>query len=162
MQVSRSGYYAWRKRGKSSRQRENERLIPFVRTAHKKSKETYGARRIAIEVKALGISCGRFKAGTLMKLAGVAAKQKKKFKATTDSKHNLPIAPNLLNRQFEVKEPDRVSKKKGNYCAAGQGREVPRVEERDGVRNELPRSNLRGIKTLTPKSETRQAAGYLP
>jgi len=108
MQVSRSGYYAWRKRGKSSRQRENERLIPFVRTAHKKSKETYGARRIAIEVKALGISCGRFKAGTLMKLAGVAAKQKKKFKATTDSKHNLPIAPNLLNRQFKVEEPDRV------------------------------------------------------
>ncbi|MCG2748889.1 MAG: hypothetical protein L6365_15315 [Desulfobulbaceae bacterium] len=43
-----------------------------------------------------------------MKLAGVAAKQKKKFKATTDSKHNLPVAPNLLNRQFEVKEPDTV------------------------------------------------------
>jgi putative transposase len=41
-----------------------------------------------------------------MKLAGVAAKQKRKFKATTDSKHNLPVAPNLLNRQFEVKEPD--------------------------------------------------------
>ena len=43
-----------------------------------------------------------------MKLAGVAAKQKKKFKATTDSKHNLPIAANLLNRQFEVQEPDKV------------------------------------------------------
>jgi len=43
-----------------------------------------------------------------MKLAGVAAKQKKKFKVTTDSKHNLPVAPNLLNRQFEVNEPDKV------------------------------------------------------
>lgn len=43
-----------------------------------------------------------------MKLAGVAAKQKRKFKATADSKHNLPVAPNLLNRQFEVKEPDHV------------------------------------------------------
>ena len=43
-----------------------------------------------------------------MKLAGVAAKQKRKFKATTDSKHNLPVAPNLLNRHFEVKEPDHV------------------------------------------------------
>ena len=43
-----------------------------------------------------------------MKLADVAAKQKKKFKATTNSKHNLPVAPNLLNRQFEVNEPDRV------------------------------------------------------
>lgn len=108
MQVSRSGYYAWCERDKSARQRENEGLISVVRAAHKKSKGTYGARRIAIEVEAQGGPCGRFKAGTLMKLAGVAAKQKKKFKATTDSKHNLPIAPNLLNRQFEVKEPDRV------------------------------------------------------
>lgn len=108
MQVSRSGYYAWRKRGKSSRQRENERLIPIVRAAHKKSKGTYGARRIAEEIKAHGSACGRVKAGTLMKLASVAAKQKKKFKVTTDSKHTLPVAPNLLNRQFEVQEPDRV------------------------------------------------------
>jgi len=108
MQVSRSGYYAWRNRGKSARQRENERLIPIVRVAHKQSKGTYGARRIAKEIKAHGSSCGRFKAGTLMKMAGVAAKQKKKFKATTDSKHNLPVAPNLLNRQFEVEKPDKV------------------------------------------------------
>lgn len=108
MQVSRSGYYSWRKRGKSKRQREHERLIPIVRAAHKKSKETYGARRISKEIEAHGSACGRTKAGTLMKLAGVAAKQKKKFKVTTDSKHNLPVAPNLLNRQFEVQEPDRV------------------------------------------------------
>lgn len=108
MQVSRSGYYAWGKRGKSSRQKENERLIPLVREADKKSKGTYGARRIAEEIKAKGISCGRTRAGTLMGLAGVAAKQKKKFKATTNSKHKLPVVPNLLNRQFEVKEPDRV------------------------------------------------------
>jgi transposase InsO family protein len=108
MQISRSGYYAWRKRGKSSRQKENERLIPIVRAAHKKSKGTYGARRIAEEIEACGSACGRTKAGTLMKLAGVAAKQKKKFKVTTDSRHNLPVAPNLLNRQFAVKDPDRV------------------------------------------------------
>ncbi len=83
--------------------------FPIVRAAHKESKGTYGARRMAIEVEAHGgSSCGRFKAATLMKLAGVAAKQKKKFKATTDSKHNLPVAPNLLNRQFEVEAPDHV------------------------------------------------------
>ncbi|MDD2468899.1 MAG: IS3 family transposase [Desulfobulbus sp.] len=50
--------------------------------------------------------CGRVKAKTLMKLARVSAKQK--FKVTTDSKHNLPVAPNLLNREFEVAEPDQV------------------------------------------------------
>ena len=108
MKVSRSGYYAWRKCGKSSRQKENERLIPVVRAAHKISKGTYGARRIAEGIEANGSSCGRARAGTLMKLAGVVAKQKKKFKATTDSKHNLPVAPNLLNREFEVGEPDKV------------------------------------------------------
>jgi putative transposase len=108
MQISRSGYYAWRKRGKSSRQRKNEILIPIVQVAHKKSRGTYGARRIAEEIKANGSPCGRYKAGTLMTLAGVAAKQKKKFKVTTDSKHNLPVAPNLLNRQFEVNEADKV------------------------------------------------------
>jgi transposase InsO family protein len=86
MQISRSGYYAWRKCEKSSRQRENDSLIPIVQAAHKKSKGTYGAPRIAKEIIACGSPCGRYKAGTLMKLAGVAAKQKKKSKVTTDSK----------------------------------------------------------------------------
>ena len=111
MRVSRSGFYSWRTRGKSPRQQERERLIPKVKEIHRESKKSYGARRIADDLEAQGESCGRTKAGTLMKLAGVAAKQKKKFKATTDSKHNLPVAPNLLDRNFEVSEPDRV------YCA---------------------------------------------
>jgi len=108
MQVSRSGYYSWRTREKSSRQQEYEQLIPVVQEAHRISKGTYGARRIAEEVEELGVSCGRTKAGTLMKLADVSAKQKKKFKVTTDSKHNLPVAPNLLNREFKVDTPDQV------------------------------------------------------
>ena len=64
--------------------------------------------RISKEIEAHGASCGRDKAKTLMKLADVSAKQKRKFKVTTDSKHNLPVAPNLLNREFKVEEPDRV------------------------------------------------------
>lgn len=121
MRVSRSGYYSWRKRGKSLRQRENASLIFVVRAAHKKSKGTYGSRRIAEEIEAHGSNCGRARAATLMKLAGVAAKQKKKFKATTDSKHNLPVAPNLLNRQFEVKEPDRVYVSDITYIWTSEG-----------------------------------------
>ena len=111
MRVCRSGYYSWETRGKSLRQRERDRLIPKVKAIHRESKESYGARRIAEELEAQGESCGRTKAGTLMKLAGVEAKQKKKFKATTDSKHDLPVAPNLLERNFEVSEPDCV------YCS---------------------------------------------
>ena len=121
MQISRSGYYAWRKCGKSLRRKENERLIPIVRAAHNKSKGTYGARRMAQEIEAQGSSCGRTKAGKLMKLAGVAAKQKRKFKATTNSKHNLPVAPNLLNRQFEVKEPDNVYVSDITYILTHEG-----------------------------------------
>jgi len=108
LEVSRSGYYAWRGRDKSARQKEYERLIPIVQDAHKSSDGTYGARRMAEEIEATGTPCGRDKAATIMKLADVAAKQKKKFKVTTDSRHNLPVAPNLLDRQFAVAEPDQV------------------------------------------------------
>jgi len=108
MQVSRTGYYSWRTRGTSARQKEYENLIPIVKEAHRISKETYGARRISKEIQAYGAYCGLVKAKTLMQLAGVSAKQKRKFKVTTDSKHNLPVAPNLLNREFKVTGPDLV------------------------------------------------------
>lgn len=111
MQVSRSGFYSWKKRRKSLRQQERDRLIPKVKKIHKQTRGSYGARRISAELEAQGESCGRTKAGTLMKLAQVAAKQKKKFKATTDSKHNLTVAPNLLERDFSTSEPDRA------YCS---------------------------------------------
>ena len=111
MQVSRSGFYFWRTRGKSFRQKERDRLVPQVKAIHRQTKQSYGARRISEELEAQGESCGRTKAGTLMKLAGVYAKQTKKFKATTDSKHNLPVAPNLLNRNFEASAPDTA------YCS---------------------------------------------
>jgi len=102
MQVSRSGYYSWRNRGQSARDEEREKLIPKVKEIHKTSRGTYGSRRIAMELESVGTHCGKHKAGTLMRLAGVQAKQRKKFKATTNSKHSLPVAPNLLQRQFTV------------------------------------------------------------
>mgnify|MGYP000524115472 CR=1 FL=1 len=108
MQVSRSGYYAWEKNGLSERQQEYDKLIPIVEKAHEDSGRTYGARRIAREIEKEGFKCGRTKAATVMAQANIAVKQKKKFKATTQSKHNLPVAENLLNREFTVNEPDRV------------------------------------------------------
>lgn len=107
LNVCRSGYYAWRLRS-SVRQQEYEKLIPLVKQVHKSTNGTYGARRMAKEIEKSGTPCGRTKAATVMALSKVSAKQKKKFKVTTDSKHNLPIAPNLLDRQFTVDEPDRV------------------------------------------------------
>lgn len=108
LQVSRSGYYSWKKNGKSAMAEENKKLIPLVKELHRESGETYGERRMAKALQSYGINCGRKRAGTIMKLAGVSPKQKKKFKATTDSNHNLPVAPNLLKRNFDVSEPNRV------------------------------------------------------
>jgi len=121
MEVARSGYYAWCKSRKSSRQKKNESLIPLVREVHQKSRETYGTRRMAEEIGANGTPCGRYKARTLMKMAGVCAKQKRKFKATTDSKHNDPVAPNLLNREFRVEEPDKVYVSDITYIWTNEG-----------------------------------------
>ncbi len=108
MEVSRGGYYTWRNNGKSKHQKENENLVPVVLYAHRVSKGSYGARRMAEEISDHGIRCGRYMAKTVMAMAGVTAKQKKKFKATTDSKHDLPIAPNLLERNFETQKPNEV------------------------------------------------------
>ncbi len=111
MQVSRSGFYSWTSRDQSEREKERERLVPKVKKIHQQVKGAYGARRISEELKAEGEACGRTKAATLMQLAKVSAKQKKKFKITTDSKHKLPVAPNVLARNFTVPTPDIA------YCA---------------------------------------------
>jgi putative transposase len=106
--VRRSSYYAWKQRQPSKRQQEYQRLIPIAQRADKESKGTYGARRIAQEIRKTGVPCGRTKAATVMDLAKIKARQKKKFKVTTDSQHNLPVSPNLLDREFTVSEPNRV------------------------------------------------------
>jgi len=108
LSISPSGYYAWRGRPTSERKRENEALVPRVREIHAQMRQSYGTRRIADELSKRGVDCGRDRARTLMRLAGVCVKQKKKFRATTDSNHNLPVAPNLLDRQFDVGAPNRV------------------------------------------------------
>lgn len=121
LDVCRSGYYGWKNREKSTRQKEYDALIPIVREAHRLSNGTYGARRIADEIVAHGSPCGRTKAATIMKLANVAARQKRKFKVTTDSKHSLPVAPNLLNREFKVERPNTVYVSDITYIWTSEG-----------------------------------------
>src|SRR5205823_8320184 len=105
----RGGFYAWRKREKgikSVRQLQNERLTEQIRTAHKASKETYGSPRIFAELKEAGARCSEKRIARLMRLAGIRAVAPKRFVATTDSSHNLPIAENLLERTFEAETPN--------------------------------------------------------
>ena len=110
MQVCRGGFYAWRQREKSmhksARQLQNERLTEQIRTAHIASKETYGSPRIFAELKEAGARCSEKRIARLMRLAGIRAVAPKRFVATTDSSHNLPIAENLLERTFEAEMPN--------------------------------------------------------
>ncbi len=83
-------------------------MAQVVQATHAISKKSYGARRHADELTYQGFPCGRARAKTIMNLAGVQAKQKKKYKATTDSNHNLKVFPNLLQREFSVSRPNQV------------------------------------------------------
>jgi len=108
LRVSRSRYYTWKRRSKSFRQQENERLIEKIREAHKLSRRTYGSPRIAQELKENNIPCGKNRVARLMRLEGIYAKTKRRFRVTTHSDHKLPVAENLLNRRFETDRPNKV------------------------------------------------------
>jgi transposase InsO family protein len=102
LQVSRSGYYAWCQRSPSRRQQENERLIATVSAVHTQSRETYGYRRVHAALVAQDVRCGIQRVRRLMQQYGLRAKQKPRYRTTTQSRHRLPIAPNWLARDFSA------------------------------------------------------------
>jgi len=97
-----SAYYAWRRRGESRRVRENRRLVVEIKAIHESSQRTYGSPRIHAELKARGRHHGKNRVARLMRENAIRAKQKRKFKATTDSRHSHPVAANLLQRNFQA------------------------------------------------------------
>jgi len=106
MEVNRGSYYACLNRGNTMRAKENEKMVCVVKFTHAKDRGSYGARRHAEELTAQGFSCGRSRAKTIMQLAGIEAKQKKKFKAATDSNHTREVFPDRLKREFTVSTPN--------------------------------------------------------
>jgi len=108
LKVSTRGYYIWRKRPESKRSRERRRFAALVRAEFKAHKERDGSVKITESLKNKGEKANRTKVAKYMQEMGLRSKQKRKFRVTTDSKHNEPVAPNLLNRQFSVSEPNRV------------------------------------------------------
>jgi transposase InsO family protein len=119
--VSRSGYYSWLKRKPSKRALEDEKLMGQIRVIHKKSKGTYGSPRIREELKKNYVHVSRRRIARLMKKAGIHVKTKKRFKATTDSKHKFPVAPNLLNREFKVDKLGKVWVSDITYIRTAEG-----------------------------------------
>ncbi len=106
--VTKSGYYAWKKRPKPERARRDAQLAATVAGVHHKSRRTYGSPRVFRELKARGVRVGKKRVERLMRENGLQGRSKRRFKRTTDSRHGGPIAPNLLARKFDVSEPNRV------------------------------------------------------
>ena len=105
--MSRSRYYEWPTSPKTEREKEEEHLLELLKTLFQNGRGTYGTRCLKKKFATLGIVVSRRRIGRLMTQAGLTCKTKKKFKATTNSTHTQPIAPNLLVRQFTVSQPDR-------------------------------------------------------
>lgn len=108
LQVSRSGYYAWRDRPASQQSQRRKRLTKMIQIVHAESRQTYGSPRVQRDLVALGYACSVNFVAKLMRVAGITAKTVRKFKCTTDSKHGLPVAPNLLKRDFSAEKADQV------------------------------------------------------
>ncbi len=105
LKVSRSGYYAWKKRIPSNRQRVNEEILESIREVYRKSRKVYGSPRITDALNEHGLKCGKNRVARIMKENGIRAYIRKKFRSTTDSRHSYPASPNLL---INGKKSDRV------------------------------------------------------
>jgi len=109
MKVSRSGFYDYLKRHNNPATDPGQTSLETrVREIFKESRSSYGSRRIAKQLQSEGLQVGRFKARSLMRKLSLKAKAPRRYKATTDSRHSFTIAPNVLNREFDVKEPNKV------------------------------------------------------
>lgn len=106
--VSTSGFYAWRRRPESSRAREDRRLAVLVQESHDLSRQNYGSPRIHEDLKqAKKIRISRKRVIRLMHSLGLKGKTRRRWVKTTDSRHDLPVAPNLLARNFEASAPNQ-------------------------------------------------------
>ncbi len=106
LEVTRSGFYAWLARGSSEQAIDDQKLALEIAAIHKASGETYGSPRIHDELRRKGLHVSRKRVARLMRELGIVSRRKRRFKATTDSGHKLPVADNILDRKFEAAAPN--------------------------------------------------------
>jgi putative transposase len=119
--VSPSGYFAWRSRPASPRQREDLVLLAHIRSAFARSHGTYGSPRLTRELQDEGLEVGRRRTARLMRENGLKARQKRRFKRTTDSHHAFPVAPNLLDQDFSAGRPNQKWNADISYVWTSEG-----------------------------------------
>jgi len=121
LSVSAGGYYDWLDRPLSKWAREESRLEVEIRAADKRTRQVYGAEKIQHDLAAHGIRVGICRIKRIRRKLGIRCKQKRKFKATTDSRHTLPVADNILGQQFKVKAPNKVWVSDITYVPTDEG-----------------------------------------
>jgi transposase InsO family protein len=107
LQVAKSGFYAWCSRPEAHRTSDDRRLKVQIRASHEESKRRYGSPRIHGDLKEVGEQVSRKRVARLMKEEGIVGRKKRRFVRTTDSKHNLPVSPNVLERDFTAEKPNQ-------------------------------------------------------
>jgi len=108
LDVSISGYYSWQNKPKSKHAQDEARLEVEIQAAHKRTRGVCGAEKLQRDMADNGIHAGICRIKRIKRKLGIYCKQKKKFKATTDSKHTLPVAENVLNQQFKTTSPNKI------------------------------------------------------
>ena len=154
--VSRSGYYVWRDRPPSPTAVRRDRLVEQIREAHRESRSTYGSPRVHRELRALGVACCENTVAKLMRAHDIRSKARRQFVArTTDSRHDRPVADNVLAREFYPDRPDTAWAADITYIPTAEGwlylaavvdlcsRKVVGWATADHLRAELPVEALR-------------------
>jgi putative transposase len=121
LSISASGYYAWVDRPLSQRAREELRLELEIKAAHRRTRQVYGAEKLQYDLAEHGIKVGVCRIKRIRQKLGIRCKQRRKFKATTDSRHKLPVADNILGQQFTVTAPNKVWTSDITYVPTDEG-----------------------------------------
>lgn len=121
LEVSSAGYYAWCRRAPSARLHRRRQLRTAIQEAHRTSRRTYGSPRITAALQKNGVPCCANTVARIMREDGLAATMKRRFKVTTDSNHDLPTAPNRLDRCFRQKRPNQAWVSDITFIATDEG-----------------------------------------
>lgn len=116
-----SSFYASRNRPESKRARLNRYLLVFIKEVYRQSEQTYGSRRITAELRGRDIRCSVNRVARLMRQDNLVAIQRRKYRTTTDSRHDYPVAPNLLQRDFQAERSNRVYVADISYIPTDEG-----------------------------------------
>jgi putative transposase len=121
LSVSRSGFYRWCKHSSSQRQRQNQHLLAMIRQIHRDSQLNYGSPRITDALRNRGFKYNHKRVERLMRINQIRSKRKRKFKVTTHSNHQRAVAANLIQRDFSVKQPNRLWTSDVTYIRTQEG-----------------------------------------